>query len=107
MWRKLIDFSTYLVVRVLIALIQALPLDVCEKIAGVMATVAGRVLRIRGNVVEENLLIAFPEMSTEERDATIWQMWRHLILMIMEIAQTPRKVHETNWKEHSHIVNQE
>ena len=27
--------------------------------------------------------------------------------MIAEIAQTPRKVHETNWKEHSHIVNQE
>jgi KDO2-lipid IV(A) lauroyltransferase len=34
-------------------------------------------------------------------------MWRHLILMIAEIAQTPRKVHETNWREHSHIVNQE
>jgi KDO2-lipid IV(A) lauroyltransferase len=107
MWRKLIDFSMYLVVRVLIALIQALPLDVCEKIANGLATIAGRVLRIRGNVVEENLRIAFPEMSTEERDATIWQMWRHLTLMIMEIAQTPRKVHETNWKEHSHIVNQE
>ena len=28
-------------------------------------------------------------------------------MMIAEIAQTPRKVHETNWKEHSHIVNQE
>ncbi len=34
-------------------------------------------------------------------------MWRHLFLMIAEIAHTPRKVHETNWKEHSHIVNQE
>lgn len=107
MWRNLIDFSMYLVVRIVIALIQALPLGVCEKTANVLATIAGRILRIRGNVVEENLRIAFPEMSTEERDATIWQMWRHLILMIMEIAQTPRKVHETNWKEHSHIVNQE
>jgi KDO2-lipid IV(A) lauroyltransferase len=27
--------------------------------------------------------------------------------MMAEIAQTPRKIHETNWKEHSHIVNQE
>ncbi len=107
MWRKSIDFSAYLLVRVLIALIQALPLTACEKIANMLATIAGRVLRIRGNVVEENLRIAFPEMSTEERDKIIWQMWRHLILMIMEIAQTPRKVHETNWKEHSHIVNQE
>jgi KDO2-lipid IV(A) lauroyltransferase len=107
MWRKSIDFCLYLVVRVVIALIQALPLDVCEKIANVLATLAGRVLRIRGNVVEENLRIAFPEMTSEERQTTTCQMWRHLILMIMEIAQTPRKVHETNWKEHSYIVNQE
>jgi KDO2-lipid IV(A) lauroyltransferase len=107
MWRKLIDFSTYLLVRVVIALIQSLPLNVCERIANVLATIAGRVLRIRGNVVEENLRIAFPDISTEERATITWQMWRHLILMIMEIAQTPRKVHETNWKEHSHIVNQE
>ena len=107
MWRKSIDFSVYLIVRVVIAFIQALPLAACEKIADVLATVAGRVLRIRGNVVEENLRIAFPEMTAEERDVITWQMWRHLILMIMEIAQTPRKVHETNWKEHSHIVNQE
>lgn len=107
MWRKFIDFGVYLFVRVLIALIQALPLAVCETIANVLATVAGRVLRIRGNVVEENLRIAFPDISTEERAEITWQMWKHLILMIMEIAQTPRKVHETNWKEHSHIVNQE
>ncbi len=107
MWRNAIDFAVYLVVRVLIALIQALPLDVCEKVAGVLATCFGRVLRIRGAVVEENLRIAFPEMTAEDRDAITWQMWRHLILMMVEIAQTPRKVHETNWKEHSNIVNQE
>jgi KDO2-lipid IV(A) lauroyltransferase len=107
MWRKAIDFGAYLLVRVLIALIQALPLAACEKIANLLATVAGRVLRIRGNVVEENLRIAFPDISTEERAAITWQMWKLLILMIMEIAQTPRKVHETNWKEHSRIVNQE
>ena len=45
--------------------------------------------------------------SQAQRDTITWQMWRHLILMIAEIAQTPRKVHETNWKQHSHIVNQE
>ena len=65
-----------------------------------------RVLGVRRRVVEENLLIAFPDLSP--RSATIaWQMWRHLFLMVVEIAHTPRKVHETNWKEHSHIVNQE
>jgi Kdo2-lipid IVA lauroyltransferase/acyltransferase len=107
MWRIAIDFSVYLLVRVLIAFIQALPLSACEKFAEVMATLLGRFLRVRGRVVDENLRTAFPNSTKRERDAICWQMWRHLILMIAEIAQTPRKVHETNWKEHSHIVNQE
>ncbi len=102
-----IDFGVYIVVRAVIAIIQALPLASCEKIAGVLATLFGRVLRIRGDIVDENLRIAFPALSAEERAAITWQMWRHLILMMVEIAQTPRKVHETNWKEHSQIVNQE
>jgi KDO2-lipid IV(A) lauroyltransferase len=107
MWRRSVDFGVYLVVRAFIAVIQALPLDACERIAGILATLCGRVLRIRSRIVEENLKIAFPNLSGEERELITWQMWRHLILMIVEIAQTPRKVHETNWKEHSHIVNQE
>ena len=107
MWRKTIDFGVYLFVRVLIAVVQALPLSACEKVAELLATLFGRVLRIRGHVVDENLRIAFPSITAEERDAITWQMWRHLFLMMAEIAHTPRKVHETNWKEHSHIVNQE
>ena len=107
MLQRAVDFGAYLIVRVFIALIQALPLSACEKAAGVLATLMARVLRVRGHVVDKNLRIAFPEMTAKEREAITWQMWRHLILMIAEIAQTPRKVHETNWKEHSHIVNQE
>jgi KDO2-lipid IV(A) lauroyltransferase len=34
-------------------------------------------------------------------------MWRHLFLMCAEIAHTPRKVHRTNWREHSRIVDLE
>jgi KDO2-lipid IV(A) lauroyltransferase len=107
MWRTPIDFSVYVLVRGAIAVVQALPLSWCERGAEIIATLFGRVLRLRGHVVDKNLRIAFPGMTAEERDAVTWQMWRHLILMIAEIAQTPRKVHETNWKEHSDIVNQE
>jgi KDO2-lipid IV(A) lauroyltransferase len=83
MLRTLIDFLVYLIVRALIAVIQALPLAACEKIADLLATLAGRVFRIRGSVVEENLRIAFPDLADKERDAIVWQMWRHLILMIV------------------------
>lgn len=107
MLRNITNFSVYLLIRILIAIIQALPLSACERVAELLATLFGRVLRVRGHVVDKNLRIAFPSMTAVERDTITWQMWRHLILMIAEIAQTPRKVHETNWKEHSHIVNQE
>lgn len=107
MLRNLIDLGVYLVVRVVIAVIQAIPLSACDRLANILATLAGRILRIRGATVEENLRIAFPEMSAPERDEITFQMWRHLVLMIVEIAQTPRKIHETNWKQHSIIVNQE
>ena len=105
--RRIIDFAVYLFVRLLVAVVQALPLAVCEKGAELLATLFGRVLGIRRQVVEENLRTAFPGLSPQERDAITWQMWRHLFLMTAEIAHTPRKVHETNWREHSQIVNME
>ena len=107
MWRQATDFCVYLAVRIVIAVVQALPIEVCERCAELMATLFGRVLGIRRDVVEENLRTAFPNLTARERQAITWQMWRHLFLMTAEIAHTPRKVHETNWKEHSHIVNQE
>jgi KDO2-lipid IV(A) lauroyltransferase len=107
MWRKALDFGVYVFVRVLIAAVQALPLGACEKGAEVLATLFGTVLGIRRRVVEDNLRQAFPNLTVQERMAMTWQMWRHLFLMLAEIAHTPRKIHETNWKEHSRIVNQE
>jgi KDO2-lipid IV(A) lauroyltransferase len=107
MHQQAIDFAVYLFVRIFIAIVQAVPLAVCERGAELLATLFGRVLRIRAGTVEENLGIAFPELKADERQEITWQMWRHLFLMIAEIAHTPRKVHETNWKEHSHIINQE
>lgn len=106
-WRRAIDFGAYLAVRLLVAIVQALPLDLCEQGAELLATLFGRVLGIRRRVVEENLQIAFPNMSPREREITCWRMWRHLFLMIAEIAHTPRKVHETNWREHSKIAHME
>jgi len=107
MWRRAVDFSIYVLVRLTIAVVQALPLSVCERGAEWLATLFGRVLCIRRHVVEENLRTAFPNLTRQERDTITWRMWRHLFLMAAEIAHTPRKVHETNWKEHSHIVHQE
>jgi KDO2-lipid IV(A) lauroyltransferase len=107
MLRNAIDFGVYCLLRVLIAVVQALPLEACEKGAEFLATLFTRVLNVRRRVVDDNLRQAFPNLTADERRAIAWLMWRHLFLMMAEIAHTPRKIHETNWKQHSHIVNQE
>jgi KDO2-lipid IV(A) lauroyltransferase len=106
-WRRAADFSVYVLVRVVIGFVQAVPLSICERGAAVLATVFARVLRVRHHVVDENLRVAFPDMTESERADVEWRMWRHLFLMGAEIAHTPRKVHRTNWREHSKIVDLE
>ena len=107
MWKQAGHFCVYVFLRLVIAVVQALPLEACEKGAEIMATLFSRVLGIRRRVIEENLRTAFPHITAREVATINWQMWRHLFLMTAEIAHTPRKVHETNWKQHSQIVNQE
>jgi Kdo2-lipid IVA lauroyltransferase/acyltransferase len=107
MFRHAMDFCVYVMLRALIAVVQALPIEACDKGARVLATVFTRFVPVRRRVVDDNLRQAFPNSTGEERRTIAWQMWHHLLLMMAEIAQTPRKIHETNWKEHSHIVNQE
>jgi len=106
-WRRTGDFAVYLTVRVVIALVQAVPLEVCAWGAGLLATLFDRVLGVRRDVVDENLCTALPQMSAREHRAIARGMWRHLFLMAAEIAHTPRKVHRTNWRDHSNIVQLE
>ncbi len=106
-WRRAFDFLVYLLVRVVISVVQALPLSACARGAELLATLFCDVLGVRRRVVEENLLTAFPDLPQSERERIAWRMWRHLFLMSAEIAHTPRKVHRTNWREHSRIVHLE
>jgi KDO2-lipid IV(A) lauroyltransferase len=101
--QKVADYAVYLLVRFLICAVQALPLAVCDPIARKLGWCCWHVLRLRRSVIEENLEIAFPEKSPGEREQIALGMWRHLVLLVMEISQAPRKVHRTNWREHSSI----
>lgn len=92
------DYLAYVAFRVIIAGVQALPLSVCERGAEVLAWLMHDVLRMRRRVVDENLRTAFPDWSDQRRAATAKRMWRHLFLMVAEIAHTPRKVHRTTWR---------
>lgn len=97
--RRFADYAVYLVLRVFIAVVQALPPGACERIAEVLATVFTDVVPLRRRVLAENLQIAFPGIDPPTVRRLTWGMWRHLFLMVMEIAHTPRKIHRTNWRQ--------
>ncbi len=101
--KQLTDWLVYLLVRLAICFVQAISLESCHAIARLLAWVACDVIRLRQRVVEGNLRQAFPDLSADERRELAWRMWEHLILMGCEIAQAPRKIHETNWRHYFHF----
>jgi KDO2-lipid IV(A) lauroyltransferase len=63
-----------------------------------LATVLCYVIRLKEDVIEENLRLALPELSAKARRQIAWQMWVHLILMVAEVTHAQRKIHATTWR---------
>lgn len=91
------DWLIYLVVRVFVAIVQASRMETCHSVSRLLAWFASDVCRMRADVLEENLRIAFPNQSAVERKAMGRAMWEHLFVMMCEIAHAPRKIHRRNW----------
>jgi KDO2-lipid IV(A) lauroyltransferase len=92
--------AEYLLVRMFLSLIQAVSLDTCQTVTRWVAWLACDVLHIRRQTVAENLRIAFPDKTDAERHLITRRMWEHLLLMVCEVAQINRKIHETNWRKY-------
>jgi KDO2-lipid IV(A) lauroyltransferase len=98
--KRIGDYLVYLVVRMLICAVQAMRIETGERLARGFAWLFCNVLRIRAQVVDENLAHAFPELSEAARRSLARQMWEHLFLLVLEVAHAPRKIHETNWRDY-------
>ncbi len=103
--RNLLDYVIYVIVRVVICVVQCVPLGVCRRCSEILAFLFCDVLRIRGKLVDENLRHAFPEKTKKERKRLANDMWRHLFLMVAEVAHAQRALHELNWFRHVTIEN--
>jgi KDO2-lipid IV(A) lauroyltransferase len=107
MLRLAADWCVYVFVRLLVALVQAMPLETCARWVRPAGWLLADVLPIRRKTVDENLRQAFPDSTPAERRRIARGMWRHLLLMGCEMVHLPRKIHETNWREHVHLGNVE
>jgi KDO2-lipid IV(A) lauroyltransferase len=94
------DFATYCAVRLLIAVIQTLPLDMGDTVCRALARLVTGPVKIRHGVTDENLKRVFPDSDAESRRRLSYAMWHHLLLMVCEIAWAQRRLHLTNWSQH-------
>jgi Kdo2-lipid IVA lauroyltransferase/acyltransferase len=103
--KPIIDYLVYVIVRILICIVQAMRIETGQALARWFAWLFADVLRLRARVVDENLMHAFPDLSAQERQSLARQMWEHLFLLVLEVAHTPRKIHETNWRRFVQLEN--
>ena len=94
------DFLAYAFVRLLVAVIQTLPLDMGDSVCRAIAALAAGPLKIRRKVTEQNLQQIFPDASDDSRKSLEFAMWHHLLLMVCEIAWAQRRLHRCNWNQH-------
>ncbi len=99
------NLLVYFAVRLLICIVQALRVETAARLARGIAWLFAEVFRIRAAVVDDNLAHAFPHLAPEARRNLARRMWEHLFLLVVEVAQTPRKIHETNWRDYVTLPN--
>jgi Kdo2-lipid IVA lauroyltransferase/acyltransferase len=103
--QQVVDYLVYVVVRILICVVQAIRIETGHRVARGLAWLFCDVLHVRAAVVDDNLAHAFPELSPADRPRLARRMWEHLFLLVLEVAHTPRKIHETNWRDFVRLKN--
>ncbi len=100
---RIAHVTVYFVVRSLLCIIQSLSLQQCEALSRSLAWVCGDLLQFRRDVLDDNLRHAFPDWSASKRRQTARGMWRHLFMLLCEMALAQRKIHETNWRDYVRV----
>jgi KDO2-lipid IV(A) lauroyltransferase len=103
----MVDYLVYLVARIVLCVVQALPIETCQKGCRLLARLASDVIGFRRATIEENIKQAYPELSVNGRRELARRMWEHLMLMIVEMAHAPRKIHWTNWRDSIELVRKD
>lgn len=96
------DYVVYLVVRIIVCLLQALPPGAAYSFAGGLAWLAYHLNRRHREVARDNLRQAFPELAGDPRklDATVRAVYLHFCTLLIDIMHTPRRLNVYNWRRH-------
>ncbi len=99
------EFAAYVLVRLIVAVIQTLPLDMGNAVCHAGARLLAGPLNVRGKTTDENLRRVFPDSTPEQRRQLSLSMWHHLLLMGCEVAWAQRRLHLSNWSQYVRFKN--
>lgn len=103
-----VDFAVYLAVRVLVCVLQLLPLSACRVLANGLAWLAFQIDKRHRRVALDNLRHAFPDQYPEaELVRLVRRVYRHFCQVLVEIAHLPRILNTANWRRYVSIEGAE
>lgn len=107
LFRRFVDYVGYLAMRIFICIVQSCSIDLCERIASFAAWLIADVLHLRESTTLGNIQKAFPHLPEPQQRRLVRKMWRHLLIMLCEIAHSPRRIHRNNWRNYVHVRNEQ
>jgi KDO2-lipid IV(A) lauroyltransferase len=94
----LADYLVYLVLRLFVCVVQALPFITLPALATTLARLAFRVDRRHRLVAIDNLQHAFPaQFTSSQLDGLVRSTYRHFCGLMLEIIHLPRRINPYNW----------
>lgn len=94
---KKIDLLVYVVVRVFVCVLQALPRRMAFGFSESLAWLAYRINKRHRLVAAENIRFAFPEKNEKQIDQLVRDCYRHFCRMLVEIVLLPRVIRVENY----------
>ncbi|HEX3151251.1 MAG TPA: lysophospholipid acyltransferase family protein [Gemmataceae bacterium] len=97
---RFVDYAVYAAVRVVVCVLQAVPLRAALGFGRCLALLAYQFDKRHREVARDNLRHAFPERCADpvECDRLVRACYTHYCTMAIEIAWMPRRMHLYNWR---------
>jgi KDO2-lipid IV(A) lauroyltransferase len=92
------DYSVYLLLRIIVCVVQALPLALGRSFAAALAWLVYTIDKRHRQVAVDNLKQAFPGCGEAELDWLVRRVFRHFCTLAIEIIHLPRCFHANNWR---------
>jgi len=94
-----INYLIYIAVRLVVCVMQALPLETARRLGRFIGSLAYRIDRRHRKIARDNLQAAYPgEFTDRDADRMACRVFQHFAMLFMEILQIPRILRLNTWK---------